>query len=160
MQSRKFSFWKLAPTTTLLAMQDVKNSQNLFRYKFHNRQLRHWSQRQCDRTLCEKRPILFLTWGTRFQPKKVSSWCGIVVPRYRNFIPSFDGLILCKECSFLPGTDVMILKIFSQKNWRKIAFLTQIKGNFAEKVIISLVFEKNANFFSPKIGKKRRKLWS
>jgi hypothetical protein len=47
----------------------------------------------------------------------------------------------------------MILKIFSQKNWRKIAFLTQIKGNFAEKVIISLVFEKNANFFRRKLEK-------
>jgi hypothetical protein len=27
-------------------------------------------------------------------------------------------------------------------------------------VIITLVFEKNANFFSPKIWKNRRKLWS
>jgi hypothetical protein len=35
---------------------------------------------------------------------------------------------------------------------KKSAFLTQTKGNFAEKVIITLVFEKNA------IGKIGRKL--
>jgi hypothetical protein len=46
-----------------------------------------------------------------------------------------------------PGTDVMILKIFSPKKIaKKMAFL-----------IITLVFEKNA-IFSPKIGKNRRKL--
>jgi hypothetical protein len=37
------------------------------------------------------------------------------------------------------------------------AFLTQTKGNFAEKVIATLVFGKNA-IFSLKIGKNRRKL--
>jgi hypothetical protein len=57
-----------------------------------------------------------------------------------------------------PGTDVMILKIFSQKHLaKKSAFLTQIKGNFAEKVIITLFLRKTPNV-SPKIGKNRRKL--
>jgi hypothetical protein len=39
-------------------------------------------------------------------------------------------------------------KKFSQKKWaKKLAFLTQTKGNFAGKVIVTLVFEKNASFF-------------
>jgi hypothetical protein len=43
----------------------------------------------------------------------------------------------------------MIFKLFSTKNLaKKSAFFTQTKGNFAEKVIITLVFEKNANFFA------------
>jgi hypothetical protein len=57
-----------------------------------------------------------------------------------------------------PGTDVMILKIFSPKNSaKKLAFLTHNKAKFCKKFIITLVFEKNANFFaenwqkSPKI---------
>jgi hypothetical protein len=55
------------------------------------------------------------------------------------------------------GTDVMIFKFF-RKMWRKNRrFLIQIKGNFAEKVIITLVLEKTP-IFSPKIGKNRRKL--
>jgi hypothetical protein len=40
---------------------------------------------------------------------------------------------------------------------KKSAFLTQTKGNFAEKVIITLFFEKNADFLL-EIGKNRRKL--
>jgi hypothetical protein len=48
----------------------------------------------------------------------------------------------------------MIFKKFSQKKIaKKFAFLTQTKGNFAEKVIITLVFEKNANFFCRKLAK-------
>jgi hypothetical protein len=49
--------------------------------------------------------------------------------------------------------------IFAEKIWRKkSAFLPQIKGNFAEKVIITSVFEKHANFFRRKLAKNRRKL--
>jgi hypothetical protein len=53
----------------------------------------------------------------------------------------------------------MILKIFSPKNLAKIlAFFAQTTASFFAKiVIITLVFEKNANFL-PKIGKNRRKL--
>jgi hypothetical protein len=36
-------------------------------------------------------------------------------------------------------------------------FLAQTQGNFVEKVIITLVFEKNAIFWL-KIGKNRKKL--
>jgi hypothetical protein len=47
------------------------------------------------------------------------------------------------------GTDVVIFKNFSKKNLaKKSAFLTQIKGNFSEKVIITLVFEKNIKIFA------------
>jgi hypothetical protein len=57
-----------------------------------------------------------------------------------------------------PGTDVMILKIFSPKKIaKKMAFLTQNKAKLCKFLIITLVFEKNA-IFSPKIGKNRRKL--
>jgi hypothetical protein len=55
-------------------------------------------------------------------------------------------------------TDVMIFKIFSPKNSaKKLAFLTQNKAKLCKIFIITLVFEKNANFFaencrkSPKI---------
>jgi hypothetical protein len=49
----------------------------------------------------------------------------------------------------------MIIKIFSPENLVKIlAFLTQNKANFL--MIITLVFEKSANFFV----ENRRKLWS
>jgi hypothetical protein len=37
-----------------------------------------------------------------------------------------------------------------RKIWRKIGVLTRINGNFSEKVIITLVFEKNANFLPKK----------
>jgi hypothetical protein len=58
----------------------------------------------------------------------------------------------------LPGSDVMILKIFLPKNSaKKLAFLTQNKAKLCKIFIITLVFEKNANF-SPKIVKKRIKL--
>jgi hypothetical protein len=57
-----------------------------------------------------------------------------------------------------PGTDVMILKIFSPKNSaKKLAFLTQTKAKFCKILIMTLVFEKNAHFL-PKILKNRRKL--
>jgi hypothetical protein len=50
-----------------------------------------------------------------------------------------------------PGTDVMILKIFSAKNSAK------NKANFLKNLIKTLVFEKNANFFRRKLSKNRRK---
>jgi hypothetical protein len=51
-----------------------------------------------------------------------------------------------------PGTDVMILKIFSSKNSDKMAFLTQSKAKLSKKLIITLVFEKNADFFRQKLS--------
>jgi hypothetical protein len=57
-----------------------------------------------------------------------------------------------------PGTDVMILKLFSPKKLSKnIGVFAQSTASFCKKFIITSVFEKNA-IFSPKIGKNRRKL--
>jgi hypothetical protein len=45
----------------------------------------------------------------------------------------------------------MIFKIFPPKNSaKKLAFLTQNKAKLCKKSIITLVFEKNANFFAEK----------
>jgi hypothetical protein len=56
------------------------------------------------------------------------------------------------------GNNVMIFKIFSPKNLAKIlAFLTQIKAKLCKKLIITLVFEKNANFFGEN-GRKLQKI--
>jgi hypothetical protein len=56
-----------------------------------------------------------------------------------------------------PGTDVMIIKILSPKNLAKIlAKFAQNAASFLykKKLIITLVFQKNANFFA----ENRRKL--
>jgi hypothetical protein len=59
----------------------------------------------------------------------------------------------------LPGTDVMLLKIFSPKKIaKKLAFLTQNKAKLCIFLIITFDFEKKCQFLSPKIGKNRRKL--
>jgi hypothetical protein len=48
----------------------------------------------------------------------------------------------------------MIFKIFSPKNSaKKLAFLTRNKASFAKIVIITLVFEKNVNFFRQNLAK-------
>jgi hypothetical protein len=48
----------------------------------------------------------------------------------------------------------MIFKIFSPKNSaKKWAFLTQNKAKLCEILIITLVFEKSANFFAQKLSK-------
>jgi hypothetical protein len=57
-----------------------------------------------------------------------------------------------------PGTDVMILKIFSPKNSAtNLAFLTGNKAKLCKNLIITLAFEKTP-IFSQKIVKNRRKL--
>jgi hypothetical protein len=48
-----------------------------------------------------------------------------------------------------PGTDVMILKILSPKNLAKILA-------FYKNLIITLVFEKNANFFAENYKKSQK----
>jgi hypothetical protein len=51
----------------------------------------------------------------------------------------------------------MIFKIFSPKNFaKKSAFLTQKKLNFEKKLIITLVFKKNANFFAENWEKSQK----
>jgi hypothetical protein len=47
----------------------------------------------------------------------------------------------------------MIFKIFLLKNSAKMAFFTQTKLNCA---IVTLVFEKNANFFRRKLSKSQK----
>jgi hypothetical protein len=48
-----------------------------------------------------------------------------------------------------PGTDVMIFQIFSPKiSAKKLAFLTRDKAKLCKILIITLIFEKNANFFA------------
>jgi hypothetical protein len=51
----------------------------------------------------------------------------------------------------------MIFQIFSPKNFAKIlAFLTKNKANFYKKLIITLVFKKNANFFAENWEKSQK----
>jgi hypothetical protein len=56
-----------------------------------------------------------------------------------------------------PGADVMIFKIFSPKNSaKKLAFLTPNKVKLLKILIITLVFEKNANLFSENCQKSQK----
>jgi hypothetical protein len=56
-----------------------------------------------------------------------------------------------------PGTDVMIFKIFSPKHLAKIlAFFAHIAATFCKNLIITLVFEKNANFFAENWQKSQK----
>jgi hypothetical protein len=53
-----------------------------------------------------------------------------------------------------PGANIMIFKIFSpRKSAKKLAFLMQNTAGFCKKWIITLAFEKNANFFRRKLAK-------
>jgi hypothetical protein len=54
------------------------------------------------------------------------------------------------------GTDVVIFKIFSPKNSKKLAFLTHSKAKLCKIVIITLVFEKNANIFAENCQKSQK----
>jgi hypothetical protein len=109
-------------------------------------------------------PSLYLYFETRVRKKPIHQIsrliCSLNFRRaLRASCRNLDNGLIWEEVS--PGTDVMIFKIFSPKIFaKKLAFLTQNKAKFWKKLIIILVFKKNANFFSPKIGKNRRKLWS
>jgi hypothetical protein len=51
----------------------------------------------------------------------------------------------------------MIFKIFSPKNLaKKLAFLTKNKAKFSKKLIITLVFKKNAKFFAENWEKSQK----
>jgi hypothetical protein len=55
------------------------------------------------------------------------------------------------------GTDVMIFLIFSPKIFsKKLEFLTQNKAKLCKNLIITLVFEKNANFFAKNCQKSQK----
>jgi hypothetical protein len=58
-------------------------------------------------------------------------------------------MYILREIASCPGTDVMIFEIFSPKNLAKIlTFFAQTTASFCKNMIITLVFEKNANFFA------------
>jgi hypothetical protein len=77
-----------------------------------------------------------------------------------NWSKDVFGYILGNFFKNASGTDVMIFKIFLQKNSvKKLAFLTPNKAKLFKNLIITLVFEKNA-IFLPKNSKNCRKLWS
>jgi hypothetical protein len=54
------------------------------------------------------------------------------------------------------GTYVVIFKIFSPKKLAKNAFLTQNKAKLCKNLIITLVFEKTANFFAENCQKSQK----
>jgi hypothetical protein len=49
---------------------------------------------------------------------------------------------------FLAGTDVMIFKLVLRNILAKMAVFAQTTARFCKNLIITLVFEKNANFFA------------
>jgi hypothetical protein len=115
----------------------------------------------------------FERWKINFVLKKIENRCYKTV-RVHRYVSGKDYLnaagspvelnllkILYKIITFIlnkPETDVMILKIFSPKNLAKIlAFFAQTTASFCKNLILTLVFEKNANFLL-KNGKNRRKL--
>jgi hypothetical protein len=64
---------------------------------------------------------------------------------------SFDGLRPSKPFSASfdwsrPRTDVTILKIFAEKFGENIDVFAQTTASYCTKLIVTLVFEKNANF--------------
>jgi hypothetical protein len=74
----------------------------------------------------------------------------------RKFWP-FLAENIFKSVTLDPGTDVMIFKIFLPKNSaKKLAFLTQNKAKLCKILIITLVFEKNANFFAKNCQKSQK----
>jgi hypothetical protein len=83
------------------------------------------------------------------------AWLGNVIIVLRSLSPgSFIKTYVQEFSSGCPETDVMILKIFSPKiSAKKLAFLTQNKAKLCKSLIITLVFEKNANFFRQKLSK-------
>jgi hypothetical protein len=56
-----------------------------------------------------------------------------------------------------PGTDVRIFEIFSpKKSAKKLAFFTQNKAKLCKNFIITLFFDKNANFFAENCRKSQK----
>jgi hypothetical protein len=64
---------------------------------------------------------------------------------------------LSKGATAQSGTDVMIFKIFlPKKSAKKLAFLNQKKAKLCKNLIITLAFEKNANFFAENWRKSQK----
>jgi hypothetical protein len=67
-------------------------------------------------------------------------------------IEALKGLVKCKfVCQKMLCYD--FLNIFAEKFSKKMAFLTQNKAKLCKILIITLVFEKNVNFFHRKLSK-------
>jgi hypothetical protein len=56
---------------------------------------------------------------------------------------------------FLPGTDAIIFKIFSAKNWQ---FFAQSTASFCKHYITTMSFEINSDLFTSKIGGSCKKI--
>jgi uncharacterized PurR-regulated membrane protein YhhQ (DUF165 family) len=54
---------------------------------------------------------------------------------------------------YIPRADVMIFRYFRRKNRQKWAFLAQNKATLFKNLVVTLVFEKNANFLRQKLSK-------
>jgi Ni,Fe-hydrogenase III small subunit len=69
----------------------------------------------------------------------------------------WTSVVVAVKSEVVSGTDVIIFKILSPKNSvKKLAFLTQNKAKICKILIITLVFEKNANFFSENWRKSQK----
>jgi hypothetical protein len=66
---------------------------------------------------------------------------------------TYHGLRTFSFIASTPGTDVMIIKLFSQFFCKKLAFLTQSKGKLCKILIITSVFEKKSQNFRRKLSK-------
>jgi hypothetical protein len=61
----------------------------------------------------------------------------------------YGSLVLRSQKVGNPGVDVVIFRIFPPKfSSKNFAFLAQTTASFHKKLIITLVFEKNVNFFA------------
>jgi hypothetical protein len=85
-------------------------------------------------------------------PDNFPSWWSYLFSRFCR-IPSLWSQLK----SWRPGTDVMIFKIFSpRKSAKKWHFWLKSKAKLWKKIIITLVFEKNANFLRTKLAKSQK----
>jgi hypothetical protein len=128
--------------------------------------------------LVQYRPGIHLV---KYYQKNFSGFARILGPRliselqdkwgarlyFNTLIPFESGLIkygvisrwknVLEKLRTSPGTDVMIFKILSLKNSaKKMAFLTQNKAKLYKILIITLVFEKNSNFFAENCQKSQK----
>jgi hypothetical protein len=80
----------------------------------------------------------------------------LLFSRFHFFSISFF-LPFAATSGLAPGTDVMIFKIFLPKKiGKKLAFLTQNKAKLCKILIMTLVFEKKANFFAENCQKSQK----
>jgi hypothetical protein len=95
---------------------------------------------------CSNLNFFFFLWKYAFllsEPYRIEYFQKILVIRYKKGTKTWLWILRS------PGTDVMILKILSTKNSaKKMPFLAQHTAKLCKNLLITLVFEKNANFFA------------